>query len=63
MDLVKELNDIQSEGRGTFGKITRQRLRQEKRAMQKEKRSQMKQTAMQNRTIGGAAAIYQLPEL
>lgn len=63
MDLVQQLNAIQeTDGRG-FGKITRQRLRQEKRRMQKEKRSQMKQTAMKMKIPGGAAAIRELPEV
>lgn len=63
MDLVKELNEIQNEGKSDFGKITRQRLRREKRIMQKERRSQAKQAFMQNKILGGAAAVYKLPEL
>lgn len=60
MSLVDQLSKILDL---PIGRITRQRLRAEKRRMQKEKRSEMKQDALRNKTQGGAAIIRKLPEV
>lgn len=60
MNLLDQLNEIQGNPLGT---ITRQRLRAEKRRMQKDKRSEMKQSALRNKSKGGAAVIRKLPKV
>ena len=45
-----------------LGKITRQRLRAEKRKMLKEKRSFLKNAAMTNKEMGGSAQITKIDD-
>ncbi len=60
-DLVKAINNSNDEvlSRG-LGKITRQRLRAEKRKMLKERRSFQKAAAMKNVEMGGSSKIRNL---